>query len=196
VVVSLTCFDARWARSRLLRGVYLLITITLAQSNHPQLFAQELPNEAPQSAVASQLPEAPETTGPKSYPQAVILPTSDDGSTVTIESSGPQTKSGSRYTLDRDVVITYKDRRIEADHIDYDSDTGELNASGHLKVSGGENNEMISASRGSMNLKSQTGRFFDVKGSVGLRRPQTHLRQRSAIPFRGQDRRQDGSEGL
>lgn len=56
----------------------------------------------------------------------------DDGSTVTIESSGPQTKSGSQYTLDRDVVITYKDRRIEADHIDYDSDTGELNASGHL----------------------------------------------------------------
>lgn len=97
------------------------------------------------------------------------MPASDDGSTVTIESSGPQKKSGSQYTLDRDVVITYKDRRIEADHIDYDSDTGELNASGHLKVSGGENNETISASRGSMNLKSQTGRFFDVKGSVGLR---------------------------
>ena len=97
------------------------------------------------------------------------MPAPDDGSTVVIESSGPQAKTGGRYTLDRDVVITYKDRRVEADHIDYDSDTGELNATGHLKVSGGQNAEMISASHGTMNLKTQTGRFFDVKGSVGLR---------------------------
>jgi len=97
------------------------------------------------------------------------VPVTDDGSTVVIESSGPQTKTGSQYTLDRDVVITYKDRRVEADHIDYDSETGELNASGHLKVTGGENHEMISASHGSMNLKTQTGRFFDVTGSVGLK---------------------------
>ncbi len=88
---------------------------------------------------------------------------------MVIESSGPQTKTGTRYTLDRDVVITYKDRRVEADHIDYDSETGELNAAGHLKVTGGQNHEMISASHGSMNLKTQTGRFFDVTGSVGLR---------------------------
>lgn len=93
----------------------------------------------------------------------------DDGSTVTIESAGPQTKTGSRYTLDRDVVITYQDRRIEADHIDYDSDTGDLNANGHLKITGGQNNEVITASHGTMNIKSQTGRFFDVTGSVGLR---------------------------
>lgn len=119
--------------------------------------------------MAAELPEAPDAAGLKSYPQAVIVPVPDDGSTVTIESSGPQTRTGSRYTLDDDVVITYKDRKVEADHIDYDSDTGELNASGHLKVTGGENSEMISASRGSMNLKTQTGRFFDVKGSVGLR---------------------------
>jgi LPS-assembly protein len=104
-----------------------------------------------------------------SYPQALIVPPADDGSTVVIESSGPQTKTGSHYTLDRDVVITYRDRKVEADHIDYDSDTGELNASGHLKITGGSNNENITASRGSMNLKTQTGRFFDVKGSVGLR---------------------------
>lgn len=98
-----------------------------------------------------------------------MLPAPDDTSTVVIESSGPQTKAGTRYTLDRDVVITYGDRRVEADHIDYDSETGELNANGHLRVSGGRNNESISASHGTMNLKTQTGRFYDVKGSVGLR---------------------------
>jgi LPS-assembly protein len=128
--------------------------------------AQEVSNQAP--AAAAQLPEGPETTTQR-YPDAIVLPSPDDGSTVVIESSGPQAKSGSKYTLDGDVVITYKDRRVEADHVDYDSDTGDLNANGHLKVSSGENNESISASHGTMNLRTQTGRFFDVKGSVGLR---------------------------
>jgi LPS-assembly protein len=115
-----------------------------------------------------ELPSAPQ--GPvQHYPDAIVLPSPDDGSTVVIETSGPQAKTGSTYTLDRDVVITYKDRRVEADHIDYNSDTGDLNAVGHLKVSGGENNESISATHGTMNLKTQTGRFYDVTGSVGLR---------------------------
>ncbi|WP_255460823.1 LPS-assembly protein LptD [Edaphobacter albus] len=137
--------------------------------SHPQLRAQALSNQEPQaSTVEASLPDGPSALE-NHYPDAIVLPASDDGSMVVIESSGPQTKTGNRYTLDGDVVITYKDRRIEADHIDYDSDTGELNANGHLKVSGGQNNESISASHGTMNMKTQTGRFFDVKGSVGLR---------------------------
>ena len=127
--------------------------------------AQEVPNQAPVGVAAvTQLPD-----GPGQYPDAIVIPAPDDGSTVVIESSGPQTKKGTKYTLDDDVVITYKDRKVEADHIDYDAETGDLNASGHLKVTGGENDEMISASHGMMNLKTQTGRFFDVTGSVGLK---------------------------
>ena len=67
------------------------------------------------------------------------------------------------------MVITYRDRKVEADHIEYDSETGELTANGHLKVTGGANHENISASHGTMNLKKQTGRFYDVTGSVGLK---------------------------
>lgn len=154
----------RW--SGVPRGVYLLITIMGMASSHPQLRAQEVSNQEPSAAV--QLPDDPETNVQR-YPDAIMLPAPDDTSMVVIESSGPQTKTGSRYTLDGDVVITYKDRRVEADHIDYDSETGDLNANGHLKVSGGQNSESITASHGTMNLKTQTGRFFDVKGSVGLR---------------------------
>ena len=161
---------SRWAlgqrSQRVLRNVYLLTTITLGAASHPQLVAQEVSNQAP--AVEAQLPESPDATA-QHYPDAIVLPAPDDGSTVVIESSGPQTKTGSKYSLDGDVVITYKDRRVEADHIDYDSDTGDLNANGHLKASSGENNESISASHGTMNLRTQIGRFFDVKGSVGLR---------------------------
>lgn len=140
--------------------------------SHPQLRAQALSNQEPAPPTQQQtpLPESPDADS-QQYPDAIVLPALDDGSMVVIESSGPQTKTGSRYTLDRDVVITYKDRRVEADHIDYDSDTSDLNASGHLKVTGGQNNESISASHGTMNLKTQIGRFYDVKGTVGLRPP-------------------------
>lgn len=169
MVVRVLRFDSadrapRW----LLLTIYLLITITLSATNLPQLNAQEVPSQAPRATESSSLPDLPAPEGPSSYPQAVIVPLADDGTTVAIESAGPQTKTGSRYTLDRDVVITYQDRRIEADHIDYDSETGDLNANGHLKVTGGQNHEVINASHGSMNIKSQTGRFYDVTGSVGL----------------------------
>ncbi len=152
---------SRWAlgqrSQRVLRNVYLLTTITLGAASHPQLMSQEVSNQAP--SVAAQLPEGPEANTPH-YPDAIVLAAPDDGSTVVIETSGPQTKTGSKYSLDGDVVITYKDRRVEADHIDYDSDTGDLNAIGHLKVTGGENNESISASHGTMNLKNADGQVL------------------------------------
>ena len=45
---------------------------------------------------------------------------------------------------DGDVVVTYRDREIKADHIEYDTETGELTANGHLHVTGGANHEDIS----------------------------------------------------
>jgi LPS-assembly protein len=83
--------------------------------------------------------------------------------------SATQSKSGSVYVLDRDVVITYGDRQIQADHVEYDSDSGDVTAAGHLKVTGGPNHEVISASHGTLNINAQTGTFYDVVGSVGLR---------------------------
>src|SRR5947209_13955182 len=43
---------ARWLR--VLRGVYFLITITSALWSHPQLLAQEVPNQAPAGATRNQ----------------------------------------------------------------------------------------------------------------------------------------------
>ena len=39
---------------------------------------------------------------------------------------------------------------------------------GHVLVTGGENDERIQASHGTINVQTQTGRFYDVSGSVGL----------------------------
>ena len=149
-----------------LRTSYLLITITMIAASHPQLAAQEVTSEAtPVTTESAALPDRPSIAR---YPEAVVLPQTDDTETVVMESD-TQSKTGSRYVLDGNVVITYGDRRVEADHIEYDSATGELEATGHLKATGGANHEFISASHGTIDLNKQTGRFYDVSGSVGLK---------------------------
>ena len=157
-----------WGRSTkvfargVLKTVYLLITITMFEASHPHLLAQQVTTTA--TSVAG-LPDAP---GVQRYPAADVLPPADDTTEVTIESD-TQSKLGSRYVLDGGVVVNYRDRIIKADHIEYDTETGDLTANGHLHVSGGANHEDITASHGTMNLNKDTGRFYDVTGSVGLK---------------------------
>jgi LPS-assembly protein len=147
---------------RFLAAVYLLITITLVAASHPHLMAQEVTTQA---TPPMSLPDSP---GAVQYPAAEVIPAEDDRTAVSIESD-TQSKTGSNYVLDGGVVIKYHDRVIQADHIEYDTETGELEANGHLHVSGGPNHEDITASHGTMNLNLQTGRFYDVTGSVGLK---------------------------
>jgi LPS-assembly protein len=153
-----------------LRTSYLLITITMIAASHPQLRAQEVTSEAtPVAALADGLSDAlPDGPSMARYPEAVVIPPTENTATVVMESD-TQSKTGDRYVLDGNVVITYGNRRVEADHIEYDSATGELEATGHLKATGGANHEIISASHGTIDLNKQTGRFYDVSGSVGLK---------------------------
>ncbi|WP_263367301.1 LPS-assembly protein LptD [Edaphobacter bradus] len=177
---------ARTRTSLSFRAVYFLITITLVQASHPQsrLIAQEVPSQATQASPApTALPDVPDPAASlERYPEAVVLPDTE-GTTLVSIVSDRQSKTGNRYALDGNAVITYKDRRIEADHIDYDSSTEELNAAGHLKATGGENHEIIRASHGTMNLKQQTGRFYDVTGSVGLKDSEHRVIYSNGNPF-------------
>jgi LPS-assembly protein len=163
-----------------LKAVYVLITITVVGASHPHLMGQEVTSQAPplqsvSSSVSSSLQDSlPDEPGAAQYPVAEVVPATDDSTLVGIESDGPQRKTGSVYSVDDNVVITYRDRVVKADHIDFNTETGELIATGHLHVTGGPNHEDITASHGTMNLKAQTGRFYDVTGSVGLKNPGAH----------------------
>ncbi len=145
-----------------LKTVYLLITIMLFTASHPHLLAQQVTTEAP---PPGELPDGP---GAVRYPEAEVVPSEDETTKVVIESD-TQSKVGNRYILDGGVVVTYRDRVVNADHIEYDIESGELTATGHLKSTGGVNHEIISATHGTMNLKTQMGRFYDVSGSVGMK---------------------------
>ncbi|HEY0263354.1 MAG TPA: LPS assembly protein LptD [Granulicella sp.] len=125
------------------------------------------------------LPDAPDV---ERFPVAVPIPQPDQGQDALIESD-TQTEQDGRYVLDGNVVITYRDRIVHADHIEYDSNTGDLTATGHLVATGGANHERITASHGTMNLKQQTGRFYDVTGSVGMRQTGHGIVYMSGNPF-------------
>jgi LPS-assembly protein len=158
-----------WSRTiGALKTVYLLITIMLVAASHPQLGAQEVSNQAtPIAGVAAELPDGPDAAQLQAkFPEAVMLPPAEDTTTLVTEAD-TQSRIGNRLVLDGNVVVTFRDRRVEADHIEYDEETGDLTATGHLKATGGVNDEVITASHGTMNLRTQTGRFYDVKGSVG-----------------------------
>jgi LPS-assembly protein len=149
--------------------VYLLITITLGAASHPHLLAQQVTSQATPLVDAQRSAESlPDEPGAQKYGPAEVMPGSDDTTAVELESD-TQSRVGSRYVLDGAVVIKYRDRTIKADHIDYDTATGEMTANGHLHVTGGPNHEDITADHGTMNLNQQTGRFYDVTGSVGLK---------------------------
>lgn len=102
-------------------------------------------------------------------PVARVLPEPPTGVPVTIHAS-QQEKTGDSYELRGEVEIDYADYIVRADRITYNAATGEVVAEGHLQVDGGPNNEQISASHGVLNLNTQTGRFYDVIGSVGVKR--------------------------
>ena len=59
---------------------------------------------------------------------------------------------------------------MHADKVVYHQSTTELEADGHLQVEGGPEDVVINASNGDMRLDMHTARFFNVDGSLGLRR--------------------------
>ncbi|HEX4154284.1 MAG TPA: LPS assembly protein LptD [Acidobacteriaceae bacterium] len=140
---------------------------------HPHLLAQQVSSSAPpQSSIA---PAAQPVTTPQAQslpdlstiPQATPLPPEKAPQKIVWEAD-TQSQHGSVYLLAGNVIVTYGDHTLSADTIRYDSDTDEIEAQGHLRLSGGENDEYLAASHGTYNLKTGTGRFYDVTGSVGL----------------------------
>ena len=144
-----------------LRAGYLFITITLLAAAHAHVDAQQITTQAP---PLQQLPDSPDaaqfpTAQPVQPPPADVSP---------ILESDNQSYRDHVFTLTGNVVITYGTRRLKADRITYNSDSGELNGDGHLVLTDNRNSERILATSATYNLKLGTGRFTDVAGSVGV----------------------------
>jgi len=102
---------------------------------------------------------------------------------VTISATDSQEKDGPIYKLRGHVEIHYGTYTLYADEVTFNSDTGEAVGEGHMVLDGGPNDEHIEASHGTYNIRSQSGKFYDVVGTIGVRVKGTATVLTSSSPF-------------
>jgi LPS-assembly protein len=101
---------------------------------------------------------------------------------VTI-SAITQEKIGPIYKLHGQAEIHYGVYILRADEVEYNADTGQATADGHVVLEGGPNDEHIHAGHGTYNVRAEIGRFENVTGSIGVRMHGTRLMLTSSNPF-------------
>jgi LPS-assembly protein len=167
------------------------VFITLMTLCHLQLAGQMLTNALPPSQQATDIQQTaqqssnsslPDDPGQEAIPAATPEPIPPTGFPVSWNADR-QTWSDKVVTLDGVDNFRYRDYIIRADRIIYDTSTGELKAEGHLQVSGGRSDAYIAASHGDIRLSMHTARFYDVHGSIGLRRSGRTVVYSTANPF-------------
>jgi LPS-assembly protein len=145
--------------------------------------------------VTSQLPPAgatpptaradasPEKSAPPQTPCARAAAAQKETGNVDTICAIQQEEEGSLYKLHGVVEIYYGSYVLRADEATYNSDTKEATATGHFALDGGPNDDHIRASHGTYNLELETGRFYDVTGTTGLRFRDNRVILTSTAPF-------------
>ena len=72
------------------------------------------------------------------------------------------------YKLRGQAEIHYGTYILYADSVDYNSDTGESIADGHVVLDGGPNDEHVEATHATYNIRAESGRFEHVVGTTGM----------------------------
>ena len=104
------------------------------------------------------------------------------GDEVTIQAV-EQEKIGDVYKLRGNVVIHFRSFVVSADDVTYNDATGDITAKGHLVLEGGPHDEHITATHGTLNTQTETGKFYDVVGMTGARFRGKNVILTSSNPF-------------
>ncbi len=129
----------------------------------------EMPTAKGQQPTAA--PQRPHIVGPE-----------QPGEEVTIEAQ-QQEKAGGVYRLRGEVAITFRNFVLRADEITYDTASGDITATGDVIFDGGPHDEHLEASRATYNVRTDSGRFYDVTGTTGARFRGKHVVLTSSNPF-------------
>src|ERR1700722_4917789 len=101
---------------------------------------------------------------------------------VTIRSV-EQEKDGAMYHLRGKAEIHYRNYILSADQMTYDSDTGDSEVEGHVVLDGGPYDEHIEASHGTYNIRTESGTFYSVIGTVGFQMRKSRYVLTTTNPF-------------
>jgi LPS-assembly protein len=177
-------------RSRILTTAVLVCHLLLL----PRLVTSEaLPQQVSrlQSPVAGQEQQAPPTAdqslaraqsrGPSTQKPHLAGP-NQPGEDVTIQAL-QQEKAGEIYHLRGDVDIRFRRFVLLADDATYDTATGEITATGHVVFDGGPHDEHLEADHATYNVRTDSGRFYEVHGTTGARFRGQQVILTSSNPF-------------
>jgi LPS-assembly protein len=103
------------------------------------------------------------------------------GGIAEITAGGPQRKQGDLYIADKDVDVHYRGMRLQADHVEYNQDTSEALARGHVIYD--YQNAHLEADQAQMNVASNKGTFQNVRGSIRVDRKPNPLLLLSQNPL-------------
>ena len=146
----------------------------------PPLVTSQLPpaNSSPATPAGA---AAKKSVGAASTPCArAFAEQSDNHPTIcAIE----QERDSDVYKLHGAVEIYYETYVLKADEATFNSETNEATGSGHFALDGGPNDDHIRASHGTYNFKLETGKFYDVTGTTGLRYRSNRPILTSTAPF-------------
>jgi LPS-assembly protein len=162
------------ARNRFLITAALLCHLLLA---HPLVTSQL--HSLGASGAAQKVPDADSQPSTPCAKQAAESQEPDLPTICAIR----QEKDGPLYKLTGEVEIHYETYIVRADEVTYNSDTGEVTATGHFTLDGGPNDDHLRASHGTYNLTTETGRFYDVTATTGLRFRGSRVVLTSSAPF-------------
>ncbi len=94
-----------------------------------------------------------------------------------------QEKNQDIYTGRGHVEIRFGTSTLHADEVIYDASTGQLTASGHVVFDGGRHNEHLVGTHATYDISRDTGTFYDVTGSSGVRVKNKVMFLTSSTPF-------------
>ena len=115
-------------------------------------------------------------------PKTVVTAPKRPGEEVTIEAR-EQEKIGDVYKLRGNVVIHFRNFVVQADDVTYNDATGDVIAIGNLIFEGGPHDEHITATHGTLNTQTETGKFYDVIGMTGAKFRGKNVILTSSNPF-------------
>ena len=164
-----------------LRTRFLITALFLChQLPGSSLVTRQLPSEADEQA-ASSTPGEQSSVGSTNNPCAAQAALQDpDTATVCADQ---QEMIGRTAKLHGNAEIHYRTYVLRADELTYNSDTGEATATGNFRVDGGPNDDHIRASHGTYNVTTETGRFYDVNATTGLKFTSGRTILTSTAPF-------------
>ncbi len=136
-----------------------------------------------QPASASQLALAQKANTPDSAGKPCANRAMTQLNDGTIICADQQEKDGDVYKLHGNAEIHYRAYVLRADDLTYNSDSGEATAAGRFTLDGGPNDDHLKASHGTYNLTAETGRFYDVIATTGLRFQGARATLTSTAPF-------------